>query len=298
MKRISKSQFFAVAFTFVLIIVVYAFSTSAQTMDQRPGPPTPTRDTSVYPFDFSDRYYLNHGIDPSSIIGRRTGFDGLSVFDKSSNPNHSAVRITATIPAYSRSGEPVFWYPIGDLTINGFTDDKIGYQARQMGMQFPIYVFPDPDVYRDDIFTNTRQASLIDDSWSIYSAKTLNPLGIRQIILVNYTEKAFGKEGLEMMNFFGKKNGFATNGTPLIKSLEDIAVLEKYELITRDSLVSGEILPPRGQFAMSPAILSLKSAIAKDAFLLMPTKDGQMSESEGIFVSLFDCLQTGGDGCG
>ena len=52
------------------------------------------------PFDFSDKYYYVNGVLTDTLIGRKNGADGESVFDWTYDRRYSNVRITATLPAY------------------------------------------------------------------------------------------------------------------------------------------------------------------------------------------------------
>ena len=138
-----------------------------------------------------------------------------------------------------------------------------------------------------------RQAALMDNSFSMSNTEDSNPLGIRQIITVNYTEKALGKEGIEMMGYFLKKNGASADDTPLIRSVDDIQVLLKYELITADTTkMIG------GRYAINPIIFNpTKGAIAQDAFLWSAIKGDKPLPDEDIFVWQFHCLQKTGNWC-
>jgi hypothetical protein len=187
----------------------------------------------------------------------------------------------------------LFWYPLGELQDYGFTRDKAGIRALEMASQFPIYVFPNTKVVSYGTFANTRQAALMDNSFSMTNTEDSNPLGIREIIVVNFTEKAFGKDGIEMMDFFLKKNGASADDTPLIRSLEDIQVLLKHEMISTDSMkMIG------GRYAINPIIFNpANGAIAKDAYLWMSTKDDKPLPSEDAFVWQFQCLQKTGNWC-
>jgi len=297
MNRIHYPRSWSVVFVFISVFLISAFSSSAQKTNRTPIL-TVWEDTAINPHDFTDEYYLKNGVNPKEIIGRRNGSDGLSVFGNSSNPNHTNVRVHVTIPAYNQNGDLVFSYPLGELKDYGFTEEKVGYLARETAKLFPIYVFPDTKVANFNTFANTRQASIIDDSWLVNSKMDLNPLGIREIFLVNYTEKAFSKEGVKMMVTFGKKNGFSTDDTPIIRSLEDIQYLAKNEFIRLDSLKLYDDRPFAGAYAISPVITDPREgAIAKDAFIWMATKDSKPLPAEEILAWHFGCLQKTGDWC-
>jgi hypothetical protein len=130
----------------------------------------------------------------------------------------------------------------------------------------------------------------------MFTSRELNPIGLRQILTVNYTEKAFTKEGFEMMQYMVKKNGLAADDTPIIKSILDIDELRKSELIVIEKAGLGAI--NKGHFAIGPVIMDpTRGVIARDAFLWMATKDGTILPSEAIFAIQFDCLQMTGNWC-
>jgi hypothetical protein len=290
----AKFGFRLLAIFFVFIFIASFSSTFGQTNVQKPGPPV-----VFAPFDFADDYYLVNGLSPKWIVDRRTGSDGWSVFDKATDPNHSEIRVLGTIPAYNEFGELMFWYPLGDFEDNAFTEDRAGANARRAAANSPIYIFPDRFVTNFSAFTNGRHAPVIDNSWARSWKLDPNRLGLREIFVVNYTEKAFDKEGIEMMAFFGKKNGFATDDTPILKSIDDIRYLEKMEFVTVVSNKASEIIDPiRARYAIAPIIADPRNgAIKGDAFLWMFTKDGQPLPSEEIFVTQFGCLKDKGDWC-
>lgn len=274
----------------LLIVLFIASSSPAQR-------PVPVLDVHP-PFDFSDSVYIDNGINPKAIIGRRTGTDGLSVIDKIELPQYTNVRVLATIPAYTEYGEIMFWYPLGEILDSGFLDDKSGAVAKQRASLFPIYVFPDPRVMGSNSFAGTRQAPIIDNSWNMYTGRELNATGLRQIVVVNYTDKAFTKEGFEMMNYMGGKNGLAVDDTPIIKSLYDLDELLKAELIKFETVPTLYDPGRIGDYAISPVIRDpTMGVIAPDAFLWMSTKDGTVLPGEEMFLMQFNCLQKTGYWC-
>jgi hypothetical protein len=268
---------------FVFIILVFSGSAFGQTFSYYKF----ADDTRINPHDFTDQYYAMNGVFAPVIFGRRNGSDALSVFGNSSNPYHTNVRVVATIPGYNENGDMVFFYPLGELQASGFIDDKVGMRAKETAEHFPIYVFPNPKIIDFRTFSNTRQAALLDDTWGEMNVRDVNPLGLREIFVVNYTDKAFGKEGVEMMQYFAKKNGMAADNTPIIRTLEDLRMLLKEEMIT--TLTTEYI---GGQYAIHPEITDpTKGAIATDAFLWMATVDGKPLTAEDAFVWQFHCLQ-------
>ena len=121
----------------------------------------------------------------------------------------------------------------------------------------------------------------------------MNPLGLREIFVVNYTEKAFGKDGFEMMEYFAKKNGMSINNTPIIRTMEDLSFLMKYEMIEAYALKYNG-----GTYAIDPEIMDPSNgAIASDAYLWMATVDGKWLAGEDMFVRQFNCLKKTGNWC-
>lgn len=283
----------------VLLILTFALPLSAQKTVSGTYPSL-LEDTSIFPHDFNDEYYAENGVSAPSIIGRRTGMDYLSVFGWSSNPTHSNVRVLITLPAYNENGEIRFWTPLGELNDKDFTDDAAGVQAREMAALYPIYVFPKVADQEFASFTNTRQAALMDETQNGVYYKG-NPLGLRMIALVNFTDKAFTtKEGFFMLQMLGKKNGLSLDGTPLIKFKSEIDELYKMELISITKRSLWQEPTVNGAYSISPVIniYANKGVIAQDAFLMMPTRrDGDPLPDERIFVEEFNCLKKFGTPC-
>ena len=186
---------------------------------------------------------------------------------------------------------------VADVSMSGFTDDQTGTVARETAKLFPIYVFPGPVVQKSEYsFANNRQAPIIDGSWSLQIKEGLNPLGIRRIFFVNYTPKAFSKECAEIIEYLTKKNGLASDDTPMIKTTGDIKELLYYEMITLDPPTMRKSML-RDRFIIGPAIVDpTKGVIADDAFIWMAEKDGKWLPSEEIVSWHFGCLQAKGDG--
>ena len=275
---------------FVFIVLVSVGSISAQKASV--GPQL-WEDTAINPHDFTDAYYLMNGINPKTIIDRRTGTDGLSVLSNSSNPFHTNVRVIATIPAYDQNGEMIFWYPLGELQDLALNDDQKAGSLLEMAMRSPIYVFPDTKVIEFRTFANNRQAALMDNSWATTNDRQVNPLGLRMVYIVNYTDKAFDKESVEMMMYLRKKNGASADDTPIIRTMEDLRMLQKNEMVALDEMKS-----IGGRFAMSPMITDpTRGAVAPDAYLWMATKDDRHLPGEDLFVWQFHCLQKTGNWC-
>jgi hypothetical protein len=293
MNRIIKTGYWIFVVTFVFMMLAFVLSTPAQKRVD------PAPDTTINPHDFKDVYYKNNGVDADLLIWRRTGSDGLSVFGKSKNPIHNDVRVIVTVPVYSTVGPMSFWYPLGELTNMGFTQDKKGMAARYVASLYPLYIFPDQKYKTYNTIANTRQAPLVDLSASWIYPDVENPLGLREVFQITYTSKAYSKDGYEMMQYMGKKNGLGTDEMPIINCVEDINLLRDEGYINMD--LPGDISddgPYRGHYAVAPLIADpTNGVIAPDAFLWMSTRNGIPLDAEMNFVNQFGCLQATGDWC-
>jgi hypothetical protein len=266
-------------------------SVSAQMAGMKAAP-----SANAYPYDFSDKYYSNQGVSPYDIIGRRTGTDGMSVFDKLVGPNYSDVRVLVTVPAYNQFGEPIFWSPLGEFQFRGFTNDKAGVMARHTAQMYRMYIFPDSKIAEFSAFAMNRQAPIFDNSRAVSNRRDANPLGLREVFVVTFTEKAFSKDGIEIMTYFAKKNGLAADDTPIIRNADDLAFLEKNGFVDVITSASGDFAPYMPEYAIAPEITA-KGAIAPDAFLWMTMKDGTPLPAEHMFYDMFNCMKKTGDMC-
>ena len=289
MNRIAKACFWSAVF--VLILLFSGMSISAQKAKSGVLVIPFAEDTAINPHDFTNDYYEVNGIVGKGIINRRNGSDGLSIFSSSSNPFHTNVRVIATIPAYDPNGGMLFWYPLGEIEEYGFTADRVGIEAREMADMFPVYIFPHSKIDHYRTFANNRQAPLMDNTWSMIAGQ-MNPLGIRKIVIVNYTEKAFTKDGIEMMEYMAAKNGMGADDTPILRTFDDLQMMIKTELIS--------MAPEKGPFSyvIAPTLADpTNGVIAPDAFLWFATKDGTPLPTEKMFAVQFGCLQTTGNWC-
>jgi len=275
-------------FTTLFVMIFFAFVGAVPAQFSKVAP---TADNPK-PFDFTKDFYYNNGVEQGSVMDRRTGTDKFSVFDKSWEPNRSDIRVLVTVAAYSQKGTMLYWNPLGELNDNAFRNDKIGYYARKIASLYPIYVFPVARQWDYFKFGTGRQAAVIDESRAALSPIN-NPLGLRQIVIVNYTSKAFEPEYQWLMKYYASKNGFTSEDTPILNTVEDIMFMFNKGLVTTDT-IPFNVINPHGQYMVAPIIYDpTRGAIAKDAFIWMAMKDGKCLPTEEIFEDNFDCLKEG-----
>ena len=273
MKKSSVSL--AVVFSFLAILLVVVAPSQAQVVGVS---------EELRPFDFTDEYYKENGIEASRLVDRRNGADGQSVFDQANDSRFRDVRITATMPGYADDGSPIFWNYYAGASKESFSSDASGNDAMANAYFYPMYVFPSSMVRNTD-----RQSALIRMSNSYFEK---NHIGISAVFLVDFTIRTATRSGQIALNALAARNGFSRDGTPVIRTLEELESLNAQGLVTvrQASPENSE----RPSFAVSKVLQNPdRGAIAPDAFLVyIKDADGTPLDSEAHFISIFECNQS------
>ncbi len=256
--------------------------------------PSAAQDNYTYqqerrPFDYSDKFYVINGIDPAAIVARRTGLDKSSVFDYINDDIHRDVRIIETRTGYDINGNPVFWAFYGDVYKYAFRTDDVGEKAFETANSGAVYLFPSTSVKNAE-----RQSAVIDLA---AGGPDKNPLGLATAVIVEYTKKAYTKEGQEILKKIVGANGSTLDGTPIIRSSDEIKQLTRWGMISQR--VRSFPYKELSSFLMVNVIRDPRfGAISPDAYLEF-TKDGSGKplEKEMIFIKHFECLQKAGKWC-
>ena len=172
-----------------------------------------------YPiFDFKDSYYLQNGIDPTKIIGRPNG-TGSSVIDNTvADPTRRNVRIKQAVGAYDDGGDPAFFAVLGLFNENAFTNNSAGRAQREIADKYIAYVFPKAGT--NPLGLNKRQDDIIPLNNGYFSN---NPLGAWRMWFVNYVPGSMNSgEGREVAQELIEENGVDADGTPFIRSMNDL----------------------------------------------------------------------------
>ncbi|MDQ3798166.1 MAG: hypothetical protein M3384_01840 [Acidobacteriota bacterium] len=239
----------------------------------------------VRPFDFSSRYYYENGVEPGLIVNRRSGSDNLSVLDSTNDERFRGVRITGVFPAYSQDGDLIYWNLYGELFKSSFRSDRSGADAQAAAEYFPMYVFPS-----DFVRERQRQASVIDLKDSYFDK---NPLGLSIQVEVKYTERINTDEGRKELEILARRNGASLDGTPIIKTVEEIQDLTRKGLVTQiiKGLDNPSVVPSYviGKVIQKPDA----GAIAPDAFLIpvQQQADGERFHADALFIERFNCFK-------
>jgi hypothetical protein len=226
-----------------------------------------------------------NGVEPTMLLNRRNGTDGQSVIHFAGPENHNNIRVIATQTAYGPDGKLLFWNLYSELDKNGFTPDAAGQGAFEGAYNYPIYTFPSTTIKGGD-----RQSPVIDTADSYFQK---NPLGLGVVMTVEF-KAATTKEDADYLAALGQKNGLSVDGTPVIRTTQEInqLILRNLVWMTTRGASSGDEVP----FMVGKVIeFPTSGAIANDSFLVY-VKDGtgKPIESEAFFITAFECIKNGG----
>src|SRR5262245_22686832 len=108
-----------------------------------PGPAPAGPTGSGRPFDFSDAFYRQNGIDPTKILNRVAGTPPVSKIDNTNtDPNRRNVRVLDTTGGFNHEGNPLYYNIFGMVMPSTFTNDAAGQKARDIANFFSAYIFP------------------------------------------------------------------------------------------------------------------------------------------------------------
>jgi hypothetical protein len=240
------------------------------------------------PFDFRDKYYDENGVEPSLIFLRCDGTDKFSVLDTINDGIHRGVRMIGTMPAYNFDGKMLYWNQYGELFDLSFKNDTTGKDANLIANSFPIYIFPSTTVRNSN-----RQAHLIA-AYEGYFQK--NTLGLGVEVIVIYTDIP-NIDNEPMLAKLAETNGISLDGTPIIRTTQELEDLTRRGIVTQRIKGSGDISVP--SYAIGPVIYDPRmGGISPDSYLMMVLqKNGKPLDAEAYFVDNFDCLQKTGSFC-
>lgn len=239
-------------------------------------------------YDFTDAFYLENGVNPAAIAGRRLPNPPQATGDVPFFSSQRPVRALLTFPSYDHSGNTEFFTVLGGGGTALFTNDAAGRKAMEMADRSIEYVFPRRDANPLGL-GGARQANLLDMRNGYFSN---NPLGLWIHVWVNYTDRAFNTAaGRAELNRLARRNGLAGDGTPLIRTVGDIERLAKKGLVTQQLRPANDPL----RYAICPVVEDpTDGGIAPDQYLVYVRKaDG--SPLEPHFLADFLSLQLTGD---
>src|SRR5262249_23581544 len=187
------------------------------------------------PFDFSNAFYSQNGINPAHIVDRVNGtcpandMPSCSKVDNSNtNPDRRNIRVLSTTGGFDHEGNPLYYNIFGMVNPNTFSNDAAGVKAMKIANFFSAYIFPkasgDP---LSPALSNRRQDNVFDTRNGYFDA---NPLGLWTAVFISYTRagldpnNAVCKQALEDLR---AKNGTDLDGTPQIHKAIEVDDLGK-----------------------------------------------------------------------
>lgn len=249
------------------------------------------------PFDFTDAFYLQNGIDPTKILGRPVGLPPNSVIDHVTphGPQFNDVRLLQQTAAFDDSGHPIFFSVTGVLPSNltPFTNNAAGQEAFQTAEEFKVYEFPRAANAPFAVFPK-RQDLMADLSGGYFSN---DPLGLWQINTVRYTPAALNSPaGQQALAQLAAQNGVDLDGTPVIRTKSELFNLQSQGFVV---IATPPIGGPDLRWFICPVIKDPRGgAIAADAHLeIIKLANGFPLPAEQENFDLFHCLQETGDEC-
>jgi len=244
------------------------------------------------PFVFSDAFYLQNGIDPTTLIGAPAGTLPGSVIDNTENgPDFNNVRVLDLAAAFDDSGHPIFFYVTGLPTPGSFLPNAAGTEALAIAEKYKVYEFPRASNPPLSVFPK-RQDLIADLSDGYFSH---NPLGVWQVNLVRFTPAALGTPaGQQALANLAAKNGTDLDGTPVIRSKSEVFSLQSSGFVTIQTPPVGV-----GRWFFCPVLKDPQGGeIAPDAFLtIISLPDGSPLPAEKAQYDLFHCLQSTDESC-
>jgi hypothetical protein len=237
-------------------------------------------------YDFTDSYYLQNGVNPAAIAGRRTP-GATFVTSPPVAFGQRDLRALFTIGGWQNGGQPIFYTVLGELSAASFTQDDAGRRAMRIADASPEYIFPKRGTDPTGLGA-PRQNFMLDISNGYFSN---NRLGLWIHTFVNFTDAAFNtSRGQRLLQDLGRKNGLALDGTPIIKTTSDLDNLFSKGMITKTTLPAAT----SGRYAICPAVKDpTDGGIAADQFLFT-VRDANGNPTDPKIARAFDSLRLNG----
>jgi hypothetical protein len=218
--------------TWLLVALVAALAMMVSAVSNSPPSSLRAQSTQIMgspPFDFSDTFYLQNGINPANIMNRVGSATSASVFvveNSNPDPTRDNIRITETTGGFNHEGIDFYYTINGMVNPNTFTNDFAGQKALAIANFFSAYIFPKASGNPLSPALSNRRQDNVFDTRNGYS--DANPLGLWTAVFVSYTPAAFNTaEGQATLAQLAAKNGTDLDGTPIIKKAIEVDDLGK-----------------------------------------------------------------------
>lgn len=174
------------------------------------------------PFQFSDEFYRDNGIDPGKIIDKLDCGDPRTACDEvAPGENFSDVRIRETTGGFEQDGKLLYYTVPGKLGPDAFLANEAGRRARNLADTFIAYLFPRAGGNPlSPAFPNRRQDNIFDTRGGYFSN---NPLGLWRITFVSWDGPNVARMHCrDTMDHMADSNGLDLDGTPVIRTVAEI----------------------------------------------------------------------------
>ena len=182
------------------------------------------------PFDFTDEFYIENGLDPEAFFFRIMPEDANATFGVSPLPEHNNTLILEINGGFDSAGQ-LLYYPAPPASIfaDSFLQNEAGQRARAIANEFRAFIFPlrDGNPTGPPVF-NRRHDNMFDTSSGYL---TDNPLGLWRITFPRYTDDALSPNWHPLLEDLASRNGLDLDGTPIIRRLSEIDELERLGLL-------------------------------------------------------------------
>jgi len=205
--------------------------------------------TNPPPFDFTDKFYRDHGIEPTRLLQRAgtptnnaLNWTICQAGDPAPCPNtddeRNQTRILQTTGGFAFDGSLLYYSIMAFVTPSSFTTDSAGEGARQIANRRMAFIFPirrsDGTYILSPALSNRRQDNIFDTSGGYLGQ---DPLGLWILEFVELTDFGTSPAGQKILAPFAQKHGIGTDGTPVVETLDEINTLAQqgvFKLVTRN----------------------------------------------------------------
>ncbi len=282
------------------------------------------------PFDFSDQFYIDNGMDLFQInspgdarmcvnVPERNpdGSRNWARDNTNTSPVHNNCRVSQTVAVFDKDGNIAFFNVMGVLAnANSFTGlndpNSIGFKTHAIANSFRAFFAPiqkqangtiatvpcTPTVTTNCVTLTAAEGSqraerVFDTTTNYFCADLLN---LWRITFTIYTAKAFTPEGQRILAPFARANGLNSDGTPILTKTADI------DNLTAQGIVQ-QIQPNEngsqgiGWIVCVVIADPTTGAVTRDAFLVSVVFPGTNTPVSPQFQRQFNCLQSTGQFC-
>jgi len=235
------SSSWVAALVLVMFVLSLSFPIAMKADDgQKTNPP---------PFDFTDKYYRDHGIEPTKLL-QRVGAPTNNALNwttcQSSDPapcpntdqNRNQTRALQTTGGFAYDGSLLYYSIMAFIVPSSFTNDSAGDGARKIANERMAFLFPirraDGTYIPSPALSNRRQDNIFDTSGGYLGQ---DPLGLWILEFVELTDFGVSSAGQQILAPYAQKNGVGTDGTPVVETLDEINTLVQqgvFKLVTRN----------------------------------------------------------------